>query len=181
MRKLSLLTIKKPDKGSVELIFNSFFIIVVIILLPASLNLENPEKHKDQRKASLVTEVMEDEFTEEADDKRDDFNFQEYSNDETPSYKTQSNNFSKGQEEHQKPLSFGESLSERLLKQIDLKIKNEKQYDWGFDLRKNTTGNMYEMGIIDPKKVVRCALENAASASAMLLSAGSSLIDVGKN
>lgn len=61
------------------------------------------------------------------------------------------------------------------------KIKNEKQYDWGFDLRKNTTGNMYEMGIIDPKKVVRCALENAASASAMLLSAGSSLIDVGKN
>ena len=35
---------------------------------PASLNLENPEKHKDQRKASLVTEVMEDEFTEERED-----------------------------------------------------------------------------------------------------------------
>ena len=35
---------------------------------PASLNLENPEKHKDQRKASLVTEVMEDEFTEEKED-----------------------------------------------------------------------------------------------------------------
>ena len=68
-------------------------------------------------------QVSEDEFTEEADDKRDDFNFQDYTNDETPSYKTQSNNFSKGQEEHQKPLSFGDPLSERLLKQIDLKIK----------------------------------------------------------
>ena len=61
-------------------------------------------------------QVSEDEFTEEADDKRDDFNFQEYSNDETPSYKTQSNNFSKGQEDHQKPLSFGESLFQKDLK-----------------------------------------------------------------
>ena len=89
-------------------------------------------------------QVSEDEFTEEADDKRDDFNFQEYSNDETPSYKTQSNNFSKGQEEHQKPLSFGESLSERLLKQIDLKIKNENQKK----IAEHIIGNLDESGYL---------------------------------
>ena len=35
---------------------------------PTSPNLENPEKHEGQRKASLVPEVMEDEFTEEKED-----------------------------------------------------------------------------------------------------------------
>ena len=89
-------------------------------------------------------QVSEDEFTEEADDKRDDFNFQDYTNDETPSYKTQSNNFSKGQEEHQKPLSFGDSLSERLLKQIDLKIKNEKQKK----IAEHIIGNLDESGYL---------------------------------
>ena len=89
-------------------------------------------------------QVSEDEFTEEADDKRDDFNFQDYANDETPSYKTQSNNFSKGQEEHQKPLSFGESLSERLLKQIDLKIKNENQKK----IAEHIIGNLDESGYL---------------------------------
>jgi len=89
-------------------------------------------------------QVSEDEFTEEADDKRDDFNFQDYTNDETPSYKTQSNNFSKGQEEHQKPLSFGDSLSERLLKQIDLKIKNENQKK----IAEYIIGNLDESGYL---------------------------------
>ena len=89
-------------------------------------------------------QVSEDEFTEEADDKRDDFNFQDYTNDETPSYKTQSNNYSKGQEDHQKPLSFGDSLSERLLKQIDLKIKNENQKK----IAEHIIGNLDESGYL---------------------------------
>ena len=89
-------------------------------------------------------QTSEDEFTEEADDKRDDFNFQDYTNDETPSYKTQSNNFSKGQEEYQKPLSLGDSLSERLLKQIDLKIKNENQKK----IAEHIIGNLDESGYL---------------------------------
>ena len=89
-------------------------------------------------------QVSEDEFKEEADDKRDDFNFQDYTNDETPSYKIQSNNYSKGQEEHQKPLSFGDSLSERLLKQIDLKIKNENQKK----IAEHIIGNLDESGYL---------------------------------
>jgi len=98
----------------------------------------NPALDEGEEQAS------EDEFTEESDDKRDDFNFQDYTNDETPSYKTQSNNFSKGQEEHQKPLSFGDSLSERLLKQIDLKIKNENQKK----IAEHIIGNLDESGYL---------------------------------
>ena len=89
-------------------------------------------------------QTSEEEFTEEADDKRDDFNFQDYTNDEIPSYKTQSNNFSKGQEEYQKPLSLGDSLSERLLKQIDLKIKNENQKK----IAEHIIGNLDESGYL---------------------------------
>ena len=89
-------------------------------------------------------QVSEDEFIEESENKRDDFNFQDYTNDETPSYKTQSNNFSKGQDENQKPLSFGDSLSERLKKQIDLKIKNENQKK----IAEHIIGNLDESGYL---------------------------------
>ena len=76
--------------------------------------------------------------------KSNDFNFQDYTNDETPSYKTQSNNFSKVHEENQKPLSFGDSLSERLKKQIDLKIKNERQKK----IAEHIIGNLDESGYL---------------------------------
>ena len=40
---------------------------------------------------------------------------------------------------------------------------------------------MYELGIVDPHKVVRCAIENAASAASILLSVGCCMIDVKQN
>ena len=61
------------------------------------------------------------------------------------------------------------------------KIEKDDNPHAGFDIRNNQMGDMHEMGIVDPKKVIRCALENAASAASMLLSAGSSLIETGKN
>jgi chaperonin GroEL len=36
---------------------------------------------------------------------------------------------------------------------------------------------MVEMGIIDPHKVIRCALQNASSAASMLLTVGCALVD----
>ena len=36
---------------------------------------------------------------------------------------------------------------------------------------------MFEMGIIDPVKVVRSALENAASAAGMMLTIGCAMVD----
>jgi chaperonin GroEL len=48
----------------------------------------------------------------------------------------------------------------------------------GYDARKNIFGDMYDLGIVDPHKVVRCAIENAVSAAGMLLSVGCCMIDV---
>ena len=59
-------------------------------------------------------------------EKREDFNYQDYVNDETPYYKTQSNNSNKDQENNQTPLSLGDSFTEKLVSQINLRIKDEK-------------------------------------------------------
>jgi chaperonin GroEL len=47
----------------------------------------------------------------------------------------------------------------------------------GYDARLEKLDDMYKTGILDPYKVVRCALENAVSASTMLLSVGCCMID----
>jgi chaperonin GroEL len=46
-------------------------------------------------------------------------------------------------------------------------LHNEKNYGW--DAANDKYVDMMEVGIIDPKKVVRCALQNAASVASMLL------------
>ena len=47
----------------------------------------------------------------------------------------------------------------------------------GFDAKVGRYSDMFEAGIIDPAKVVRCALENAASSAAMLLSVGCAMVE----
>jgi len=47
-------------------------------------------------------------------------------------------------------------------------VKNGKG-DYGFNARKEVYENLFETGVIDPAKVARIALENAASISSMLL------------
>ena len=89
-------------------------------------------------------QIQDSDQEEGVDEKRDDFDFQEYVNDDTPYYKTHSNNFSKDKEEYQKPLSFGYSLSERLTKQIRLKIKNEKNKE----IAEHIIGNLDESGYL---------------------------------
>lgn len=89
-------------------------------------------------------QIQDSDHEEGVDEKRDDFDFQEYVNDDTPYYKTHSNNLSKDKEEYQKPLSFGYSLSERLTKQIRLKIKNEKNKE----IAEHIIGNLDESGYL---------------------------------
>lgn len=50
--------------------------------------------------------------------------------------------------------------------------------DWGFDAERMAYGNMLEFGIIDPAKVTRSALENAASVAAMVLTTESMITDI---
>lgn len=54
-------------------------------------------------------------------------------------------------------------------------IENETTYEYGYDAATETFGNMIEKGIIDPTKVVRCALENAGSIADVLLTTGATI------
>jgi chaperonin GroEL len=58
-----------------------------------------------------------------------------------------------------------------------LKRVFEQKDNIGFDFRNDNFGDMFELGIVDPFKVTRCALENASSAAIALLSVGSAMVD----
>ncbi len=57
------------------------------------------------------------------------------------------------------------------------KVKEGKN-DFGFNARTETFENLYESGVIDPTKVTRVALENAASIAGMLLTTECVLADI---
>ncbi|RXJ50508.1 chaperonin GroEL [Gelidibacter gilvus] len=54
----------------------------------------------------------------------------------------------------------------------------EGKKDFGFDAKTETYVDMLKAGIIDPKKVTRIALENAASVAGMILTTECALVDV---
>jgi len=54
----------------------------------------------------------------------------------------------------------------------------EAEKDWGFDADAGVWGHMLERGIVDPAKVSRAAVENAASVAAMVLTAESLVTDL---
>ncbi|WP_104734642.1 chaperonin GroEL [Hanstruepera ponticola] len=54
----------------------------------------------------------------------------------------------------------------------------EGKKDFGFDAKSETYVDMLKAGIIDPKKVTRVALENAASVAGMILTTECALIDI---
>ena len=48
-------------------------------------------------------------------------------------------------------------------------VRQHKDLEWGYDAQDDVFGNLFERGIIDPVKVTRSALENAASIAALVL------------
>ena len=56
-------------------------------------------------------------------------------------------------------------------------INREKTVGYGFDAYTETYGDMIKMGIVDPAKVTRSALQNAASVAAMVLTTESLVAD----
>ena len=50
--------------------------------------------------------------------------------------------------------------------------------NFGFNAKEGTFVDMLKEGIIDPKKVTRVALENAASVAGMILTTECALIDI---
>jgi len=49
------------------------------------------------------------------------------------------------------------------------KIAEKDQYNYGFDAQSGDYGNLVSKGIIDPTKVVRCALQDASSVAGLLI------------
>jgi chaperonin GroEL len=57
-------------------------------------------------------------------------------------------------------------------------VKNDKGRNYGYDAAENEYGDMLKKGIIDPAKVVRTALENAASIAGMVLTTESLVTEI---
>jgi chaperonin GroEL len=55
---------------------------------------------------------------------------------------------------------------------------SEGKKDFGYDAKKEENVDMLKAGIIDPKKVTRIALENAASVAGMILTTECALVDI---
>ena len=100
----------------------------------------NPALDEGEEQNQELSEDNLDASTE----KREDFNYQDYVNDETPYYKTQSNNSNKDQENNQTPLSLGDSFTEKLVSQINLRIKDEKH----LIIAEQIIGNLDESGYL---------------------------------
>src|SRR5271165_6825767 len=52
---------------------------------------------------------------------------------------------------------------------ISGKVLDKDEYNWGFDAQSGEFKDMVKAGIIDPTKVVRCALQDAASVAGLLV------------
>src|SRR5262249_27271765 len=60
------------------------------------------------------------------------------------------------------------------------KVLENKDVNYGFDARSDEYTDMVKAGIIDPTKVVRSALQNAASVATLLLTSDALVADMPK-
>lgn len=60
------------------------------------------------------------------------------------------------------------------------KIKEEKDFNHGFDAKTGEFKDLFKAGIIDPAKVIRVALENAVSTAAMFLTTDAVIVETPK-
>ena len=58
------------------------------------------------------------------------------------------------------------------------KVSTSKKANYGFDAQSGKYGDMITMGIVDPAKVTRAAVENAASVAGMILTTEALITDV---
>jgi chaperonin GroEL len=61
------------------------------------------------------------------------------------------------------------------------KILEKDEAFYGYDARAEQFGNMFDLGIIDPLKVVRCAIQNASSAATLLLTSECAMVENDEN
>jgi chaperonin GroEL len=56
-------------------------------------------------------------------------------------------------------------------------VRKSKEKNYGYDALADRYGDMFEFGVVDPTKVVRTALQNAASVASLLLTTDSIVVD----
>jgi chaperonin GroEL len=61
--------------------------------------------------------------------------------------------------------------------EVIYQIEQKNDPDYGFDAMSLQYGSMYKRGIIDPAKVVRSALQNAASVASIILTTDALITD----
>ena len=54
------------------------------------------------------------------------------------------------------------------------------QYAFGYNAQTHEYGDLYSQGVIDPTKVVRCALQDAASVAGLLITTEAMIADIPK-
>jgi len=57
-----------------------------------------------------------------------------------------------------------------LISKLPSDVSNVKRWGYGYNVKDSSYGNLIKMGVIDPAKVTRCALENAVSVAVTILS-----------
>ncbi len=57
-------------------------------------------------------------------------------------------------------------------------LLHDQGKNYGYDVVRKKAGDMLKLGVIDPVKVVRLALENAVSVASMILTTGSLVVDI---
>lgn len=63
---------------------------------------------------------------------------------------------------------------------VAAKVLESSNQNFGFDARLDRYSDMVKEGIIDPTKVVRCALQNAASVATLLLTSDALVAEIPK-
>ena len=57
-------------------------------------------------------------------------------------------------------------------------VLGHKDFSYGYNARTDVYGDLLKMGVLDPTKVTRCALQNAASVSGLLLTTEAMVADI---
>ena len=108
---------------------------------------ENPALEEGAEFEEKQEDTWEDEgFEENAGDNTEDVNWDEYlSDDETPSWKTQANNYSADDEERTIPIAVEESFIERLMTQIGMRDLTQKERE----IATYIIGNLGDDGLLE--------------------------------
>jgi chaperonin GroEL len=56
-------------------------------------------------------------------------------------------------------------------------VRGDIRSDWGYNFMTGEVENLYEIGVIDPVKVTRTALENAVSVSSTLITTNHAIVE----